>query len=76
VTAVDEFIHAVLSRRLDDRMREVCERAASTEPDEYEIAVIRQELLCLIHEKISRTRRAALGAYLDGKFLDRQVHRA
>jgi hypothetical protein len=76
VSAVDDFIDAVLSRRLDDRMRELCERAATTEPDEHEIAIIRQELLCLMHEKISRMRRAAVGAYLEGKFLDRQVHRA
>ena len=57
MTPVDEYIHSLLNRRLDDRIREICEKAFTTDPDDREIAVIKQELLCLMHQKINRMRR-------------------
>ena len=55
------------NRNLEDRMRELCQQLA-TSPDECDLDQIRQELLCLSHEKLSRTRRVAVDLP-EGKFL-------
>jgi len=55
------------NRNLEDRMRELCQQLA-TSPDECDFDQIRQELLCLSHEKLSRSRRVQIEVP-EGKFL-------
>jgi hypothetical protein len=62
------------NRNLEDRMRELCQQLA-TSPDECDFDQIRQELLCLSHERLSRLRRVAI-ELPEGKFLStRRVSR-
>ena len=56
LNAADDFIHSLLDRRLDNRIRETCERAATVELDDQDIAAIKQELLVLMHQRINRMR--------------------
>jgi hypothetical protein len=55
------------NRNLEDRMRELCQQLA-TSPDECDLDQIRQELLCLSHEKLSRSRNVPIEVP-EGKFL-------
>ncbi len=52
---------------LEDRVRDLCQQLA-TSPDECDLEAIRQELLCLSHEKLSRTRKVPI-ELPEGKFL-------
>jgi hypothetical protein len=52
---------------LEDRMRELCQQLA-TSPDDCDLDQIRQELLCLSHEKLSRSRNVPI-ELPEGKFL-------
>ena len=65
MNALDSFINAVQNKRLEARIREVCEKASTVEVHEHELAIIRQELLCLTHQKTSRTRSAMIKEYID-----------
>lgn len=59
---------------LEDRMRELCQQLA-TSPDECDLDTIRQELLCLSHERLSRSRKMPI-ELPEGKFLsNRRVSR-
>lgn len=55
------------NRNLEERMRELCQQLA-TSPDECDLDQIRQELLCLSHEKFSRSRSVPIEVP-EGKFL-------
>jgi len=55
------------NRNLEDRMRELCQQLA-TSPDDCDLDQIRQELLCLSHEKLSRSRNVPI-ELPEGKFL-------
>lgn len=55
------------NRNLEDRMRELCQQLA-TSPDDCDLDQIRQELLCLSHEKLSRSRKVPI-ELPEGKFL-------
>jgi hypothetical protein len=63
--ALPEFIDR--NRNLEDRMRELCQQLA-TSPDDCDLDQIRQELLCLSHEKLSRLRNVPI-ELPEGKFL-------
>ena len=65
----DDSIPALSDRnlKLEDRMRELCQQLA-TSPDECDMDQIRQELLCLSHEKLSQTRKVPVEVP-EGKFL-------
>ena len=65
----DDNIPALSNRNLnlEDRMRELCQQLA-TSPDECDLDQIRQELLCLSHEKLSRSRTVPIEVP-EGKFL-------
>ncbi len=55
------------NRNLEDRLRELCQQLA-TAPHDCDLDQIRQELLCLSHEKLSRLRRVPIEVP-EGKFL-------
>ena len=55
------------SRNLEDRIRELCQQLAKS-PDDCDLDQIRQELLCLSHEKLSRSRNVPI-ELPEGKFL-------
>jgi hypothetical protein len=60
-TAVQYF--AMHSRRLDDRIRELCAKVAAaskTTTSSSEVNDILQDLLCAVHEKIERLRTLAV----------------
>ena len=65
----DDNIPALSDRsvNLEDRMRELCQQLA-TSPDECDLDQMRQELLCLSHEKLSRLRSVPIEVP-EGKFL-------
>ena len=65
VTELSEFFDR--NRNLEDRMRELCQQLASS-PDDCDLDQIRQELLCLSHEKLSRSRAVPI-ELPEGKFL-------
>jgi hypothetical protein len=56
---------ATSHRRLDDRIRDLSNRAASASQGEAE--PILQELLVVVHEKLNRIRKMAADHYLKGK---------
>jgi hypothetical protein len=72
----DDRIPQLFDRNLslEDRMRELCQQLA-TSPDERDLEVMRQELLCLSHENLSRARNVPI-ELPEGKFLaNRRVSR-
>jgi hypothetical protein len=63
----DDLTPIPLNRRLDDRIRTLCENALSSELDDDELERTRQNLLCLMHEKMNRIRKLAARHFLEGE---------
>lgn len=76
VSSHDNLVPEILNRRIDDRIRKLSEKALEAAPEARELESIRQELLCLVHEKMNRIRNMAARHLVDGNFIgDRRVHR-
>jgi len=56
-------VHRV-NRRLDDRIRELANRAVAA--SQVDVEPILKELLALVHEKLERVRRMAMSHLLEG----------
>lgn len=68
---VDDYFHPVLNHRINQRMRELCEKALTDDLTESELEAIRLELLCLVHEKVNRLRNMSEKRFL---VTDMRVH--
>jgi hypothetical protein len=55
-----------VNRRLDDRVRELANRAIAASQADVDVEPILKELLALVHEKLERLRRIAMSHLLEG----------
>ena len=55
-----------MNRRLDDRIRELANRAIAASQADVDVEPIPKELLALVHEKLERLRRMAMSHLLEG----------
>jgi hypothetical protein len=55
-----------VNRRLDDRIRELANRAIAASQADVDVEPILKELLALVHEKLERLRRIAMSHLLEG----------
>jgi hypothetical protein len=68
------------TRRLDDRIREICAQisAVGRDPDstDQEVEILLQKLLSAIHKKVERMRIIATNKLLQGNDADKQDRRS
>lgn len=71
---------AIPTRRLDDRIREICARIAVAGRDpsttDQEVEALLQKLMDAIHRKVERMRIIAVNKLLQGNDADKQDRRA